>query len=84
LRLWQSEHESQINSIGGARRAGNFSVLESKVTTTKDADAADLYERLLTIQNAADSATRDTASVSNDNIPVWATLRSRPFYFLKR
>jgi hypothetical protein len=24
------------------------------VTTTKDADAADLYERLLTIQNAAD------------------------------
>jgi hypothetical protein len=54
LRLGQSEHESQINSIGCARRAGNFSVLESKVTTTKNADAADLYERLLTIQNAAD------------------------------
>src|ERR1019366_7332542 len=53
LRLGQSEHESQINSIGCARRAGNFCVLESKVTTTKDADA-DLYERLLTIQNAAD------------------------------
>src|ERR1035437_3256352 len=54
LRLGQRQHGAQTNLIGGARRAGEFSVLESKVTTRKNADAADLYEWLLTIQNAAD------------------------------